>query len=261
MHIETFCITPEAEMFAQIRENCAATKRWAKSLPAHDGAAVLVGGGPSVLKHIDGIRKRQQHGQKVFAMNGAAKLLNDHGILPDYQVLLDPQKLLQDYIAPAADYLVASQCHPSVLKRLPGAMLWHLATEGVAEQIPDHDDDYCLTGGGISVGLSAMPLAYALGYRKLHIYGYDSSHAEDACHAYPVTDSVSEHKHRDGSTIIAKVFGKKFTTTLGLLQQAQEFHRVAGDLIDLGCLITVDCDGLLRAMVDENNALNAVKAA
>lgn len=254
MQIEVFCITPDEELFSYIRENCASTKRWAKTQPAHDGAAVIVGGGPSVLSRLDGIRMRQEHGQTVFALNGAAKLLNDNGILPDYQVLLDPQQLLHDYIAPAKDYLVASQCHPSILKRLPDAMLWHLATEGVAEQIPPHDDDYCLTGGGISVGLSTLCLAYALGYRKLHCYGFDSSYSGDKGHAYPVTQKPAEHQRLDAGLISVRTFGQKFVTTLGLYHQAQEFHRVAGDLIDLGCLVTVDCDGLLRAMVDANNA-------
>lgn len=263
MEIEVFCITPDEELFAHIRENCAATKRWAKTIPAHDGAAVLVGGGPSLRRKIENIRARQDNGQKVFALNGAAKFLNENGILPDYQVLLDPQPLLAEYIAPAKDYLVASQCHPSILKALPDATLWHLASEGVEEQIPDFDEDFCLVGGGLSVGLSAMCVAYSMGYRKLHIYGYDSSFEEDEGHAYPTPDFSAKtvHKRLDAGTVLAKCAGKVFHTTLGLYKQAEMFHKVSGDLIDMGTLLTVECDGLLRAMVDENNRLNAAEAA
>lgn len=265
MEIEVFCIAPNEELFSQIRENCAATRRWAKAIPAHDGAAVLVGGGPSLRKNLDGVRMRQEHGQKVFALNGACKFLNDNGITPDYQVLLDPQPLLIDYIGDAKEHLVASQCHPSILKALPNATLWHLDVEGAKEQIPPFDDDYCLVGGGITVGLSAMCVAYSMGYRAIHCYGYDSSYADDGQdHAYAAPADVGSkvvHKRLDHNTIVVTYAGKKFNTSLCLFQQAQTFQKTAGDLIELGCLITVNCDGLLRSIVDENNRLTAAEAA
>lgn len=249
MQIDVFCITPDEELFANIKANCAFTKKWAKNVPAHDGAAVIVGGGPSLCSRLSGIRLRQEHGQKIFALNAAAQYLNKNGIIPDYQVLLDPQPFLKEYIGIAREYLVASQCHPDTLRAVPDdATLWHLAVEGVPEQIPEHDDDYCLVGGGISVGLSALPLVYSMGYRKLHLYGYDSSISDGRGHAY------ASPLKADANSVSVTVGGKHFVSTLNMVRQAQEFPRVCDELLSRGCLITVDCDGLLRAVVDENNA-------
>lgn len=246
MKIDVFCITPDEVLFSYIRENCAACRKWSKVIDAHDGAAVLVGGGPSLRSRLSGIRKRQELGQKVFALNGAARFLNENGIVPDYQVFLDPQLCLTDFIAPATEYLVASQCHPNVLKAVPDPTLWHLAVEGAQEQVPEHDDAYCLVGGGISVGLSSMFLAYSMGFRKLHLYGYDSSFEDNNGHAY-----VSPMKVNANSVRVA-IGGKQFVSTLNMVRQAQEFPKLCDELIDRGCLITVECDGLLRAVVDEN---------
>jgi len=246
MQIDVFCITPDEELFSHIRENCASTKKWSKVIPAHDGAAVLVGGGPSLRSRLSSIRKRQELGQTIFALNSAAKFLIDNGIVPDYQVLLDPQPFLVDYIAPAKEHLIASQCHPSVLKAVPDATLWHLAVEGAEEQIPEHDEAFCLVGGGISVGLSAMFLAYSMGFRKLHLYGYDSSFEDNNGHAYTSPMKV------DANSVRVTVGGKQFVSTLNMVRQAQDFPNRCDDLIDRGCLITVECDGLLRAIVDEN---------
>ena len=129
MEIDLFCILPDDELFARVRENCAVYQERAKVVAPHDGAAVLVAGGPSVRHRISTIRERQRAGQKIFALNGSAKYLNDHGIIPDYQVLLDPQSFLKDYIGRADEYLVASQCHPDVLTFVPRPVLWHVATD------------------------------------------------------------------------------------------------------------------------------------
>lgn len=254
MEIDVFCITPDDELFAQIRANSASCKRWAKSIPAHDGVAVLVGGGPSLLSRIDAIKYRQNIGQKIFALNGVCRFLNQNGITPDYQVLLDPQSFLVDYIGVAADYLVASQCHPDIFSAVPNPMLWHLAVEGAEEQIPDHNENYCLVGGGITVGLSSLCLAYSLGHRIMHCYGYDSSY-DDATHAFTIPNISPDritHQPISGERVSVPIGGKKYISTLCLVKQAQTFPKLCDDLIDKGCTVTLDCDGLLWAIVQQN---------
>ena len=261
MEIDVHCITPDEELFSQIRENSASCKRWAKSVEAHDGVAVIVGGGPSMRSRLDAIKYRQKEGQTIFALNGAATFLNKNGVFPDYQVLLDSQPFLTDYIGPARDYLIASQCHPDVFKAVSNPILWHLAVEGAEAQIPEYDTDFCLVGGGITVGLSSLCLVYALGYRKIHLYGYDSSY-EEGTHAYAVPEIAEDkiiHKPVAGERVVVTIGGKKFITTLCLTKQAQDFPKLCDDLIDMGCTITLDCDGLLWAIVQQN--LIAAKAA
>jgi hypothetical protein len=255
MEIDVFCITPDEELFSQVRENCASTRRWAKSVDPHDGVAVLVAGGPSLRSRIDAIKYRQELGQKIFALNGVCKLLNDNGITPDYQVLLDPQEFLTAYIGNAKEYLVASQCHPAVLSAVPDPVLWHFAAEGIEEHIPEHDDSYCMVGGGVTVALTSMCLAYSMGYRTLHCYGYDSSYENEASHAYAVPSFPAElisHMPTAGERVTVTTGGKTYVSTLCLTKQAQKFPALCDDLMDRGCTITLDCDGLLWAITQQN---------
>lgn len=258
MEIELFCITPEDVLVPRIAENCANYPARIRTVPAHAGHAVIVGGGPSVQEKISSIKARQEHGQTVFALNGAAGFLNSHGIIPEYQVLLDPQEFLTDYFGAAVNYLIASQCHPRVLAVSPKPpVLWHVATEGREFTTPQHPDGDCLVGGGYSVGLCSLCLAYAMGFRALHLYGFDSSVTELGDHAYPNPVSGAAHKYDTPPEVVATVGGQRFQTTLQLAKQAQTFTKVCDDLLAAGCVVTLDCGGLLKALVDENNRLNA----
>jgi hypothetical protein len=262
MEIDLFCVEPDSKLVPRIQENCARYPLRVRQEAAHDGHAVLVGGGPSLRDRISSIKQRQEHGQTVFALNGAAGFLNANGIIPDYQVLLDPQELLKDYFRPAGGYLIASQCHPAVLAASPKPpILWHVATEGREETTPLHPDGDCLVGGGYTVGLCSMCLVYALGYRQLHLYGYDSSVTEQGDHAYPCPVPGVQQVFDADPCVVVTIAGRKFRTTFSLAKQAQTFPKVCDDLIDAGCTVTVDCDGLLKAIVDESNRLNAAQAA
>jgi SAM-dependent methyltransferase len=120
-------------------------------------------------------------------------------------------------------------------------MLWHQEyPEDMARFdacLPDNHPAHTLIGGGTTVGLSAMVLAYAMGFRKLHLYGYDSSYRESR-HAYPQTDPQNVD-------CVATVAGKSFHTSLAMARQAELFPELSDSLIDLGCVITIRGDGLL----------------
>ena len=259
LEIDLFCITPDEEVFSNVRENSASCARWAKRVDAHKGSAVIVGGAPSLRTRISSIKFRHDQGQTVFALNGACRFLNENGIIPDYQVILDPQPFLPSYIGEAKEYLLASQCHPDTFSAISSPTLWHFAMEGVEEHIPPHDESYCLIGGGYTSLLCSMCLTYAMGYRKLHLYGCDSSVTDGGDHAYPHPELGLAFEIAPIAT--ATIGGKKFKTTLSMAGQASAFPKLANDLIDAGCLITTDCDGLLKAVVDEMRIQPAAKAA
>jgi uncharacterized Rossmann fold enzyme/SAM-dependent methyltransferase len=252
MDIEILCNTPDAAIFANIAASAARALPWVAEVPAHEGHAVLVGGGPSLVEQLPQIRKRYELGQTVFALNGAAKFLNGHGIKPHYQVLLDARPESVGLLHEADEYLVCSQCDGTAFEALEGkrVRVWHPAIDDVTRHLPEYDGEYALVGGGLTVGLSSMCLAYIMGYRKLHLFGYDSSHRQTLGHAYaqPMNDS----------DILCKVTlgGKVFTSSLTMARQAEVFPEVCDNLNDLGCIITVDGDGLIRAVVDQM-AVNA----
>ena len=245
MNIQITCNTEDSILLANVHQNSRLPLRWVKSLPAHDGHAVIVGGGPSVADYLPSIQRRIELGQTVFALNAACGFLNKHGVTPDYQVMLDARPENSNLLGKASEYLLASQCHPALFSAVEAPTLWHAINEDSEYDLPEYNDDYAMIGGGTVVGLSAMALAYTLGYRKLHLYGYDSSHREKAGHAYEQPLNAQDP--------ICKVTlgGQTFTSSLAMAAQAERFPVLCNSLIDLGCVITVDSDGLIMAVIQE----------
>jgi len=99
-----------------------------------------------------------------------------------------------------------------------------------------------LIGGGSTVGMNAMVAVFAEGYRKIHLYGFDSSYRDDHHHAYPQSLNDSER-------IVDALYGdKKFKVASWMAQQVNEFQVLAVELVADGCIITVAGDGLLQTV-------------
>lgn len=240
--VHLICNTSDEDIFENIRINSRAKSEWLKLSPAHDGIAVLCGSGPSLADNLGEIRERASAGQKIFAMNGAAKYLHDNGIMPDYQVIIDARAATADLVGPAKEHLFGSQVHPETFKRAPDAKLWHLQIGEIEKLLPDYGSDYCLIGGAASVGNTATCLAYAMGYRNLQIYGYDSSHRGDNGHAF------YQAMNEGDPCCVVNFAGKEYVASLTMKLQAEKFQETAQALKDEGCTIEVHGDGLLPAM-------------
>lgn len=238
--------TPEEAMADNVRVNIARRLPEVRLTAAHDGHAVLVGGGPSVVGDIEEIRQRKEQGQTVFGLNGAARWLHENGITPDFGVILDPRPENERFLGGfGCRWLLASQCHPALVAACPNPTLWHfgLLGDAVSRVLPPGAQ---MVGGGITVGLTAMGLAYVMGYRQMHLYGYDSSEAEGEIHAYDQAETAAE-----GRRSIAWVAGRSFVTNPAMFDQAIKFEPWARTLIEEGVLITVHGDGLLPAIAHE----------
>jgi hypothetical protein len=237
--------SPKEKVFENVAINSKRRVPWVKEMPAHEGHAVLVGGGPSAADSLDDIRRRVAQGQDIFALNGVAAWLNQYGIMPKYQVLLDSRPQNRRFVRPIAaeQFLIASQCDPVIFDILANedVTLFHHAEEGIEEQF---EGNSVLIGGGITVGLTSMALVYALGYRQLHLYGYDSSDREGESHAYAQTEAGSENDRRE-----IWVGRKMFVASPAMYAQAQAFPQFAQLLADMGCTITVHGSGLLPEVV------------
>lgn len=261
MNIQVSCATPEVELYANVHATSRLCRNWLLQSPAHDGHAVLVGGGPSLVDKLPLLKTRHALGQTIFALNGACRFLNDEGIVPDYQVFLDANTDMVSRVGKAKHYLVASQCAPRLVQYLmPNVTLWHFALPELERHIPDYDRPFNLIGGRVSVGLTSMCLAYTMGYRKLHLFGYDSSNKAGKDHAY----DVPKTEERLGGQILNSVKvtygGREFESTLSMAYQAEQFPKVCNDLIDAGCVITLDCDGLIMAVLDDMQSRDVLAA-
>ena len=243
--------TPDEKIRENIAINAARDLPWVSMAEPHDGIAVLVGGGPSVKGFkslIAGIQK--QHNGVIFAMNAASQWLRrECNILPDYQVIADAKpetSVLVDHHSDI-DHLFASQVDPKTVDAAGSGFIhiWHLAEEGMEEVFPEvrvKHGGYVMVGGGAAVGNTACCLAYCMGFRELHLFGYDSCHEDGKSHAYdqPMNQFIP--------TTTVEWAGETFVSSLAMKAQAEKFQITGQQLKQLGCEISVYGHGLLQTM-------------
>lgn len=229
-----------------VRDNvlvaCTLDLPWLEMADPHGRAAIVVGGGPSMRQLRPTIKALQQNGGDLFATNGVLPTLAEVDVVADYHVLLDARPENARFVTgpEARHYLVASQCHPSLFQLISGrpATIWHPAYPEIDDWIGHREA--VLIGGGTTVGLQAMSLAYALGYRKLHLFGFDSSYSgAGEGHAYrqDLNDADEREEFRVGD--------RKFIAAPWMVRQAVEYQTAATQLIDGGAEIYVHGSGLL----------------
>lgn len=233
--------TNEEILIQNIEHACSLGLENLKSHEAHDGHAVIVGGGPSLkdLSYIEEIRQRKANGQTIIAVNASWVCLLINGIEADVHVLLDGRKENVSFVPlnPNIKRYYASQCDREVFNRVHNITLWHHVS--ASNVIKNNKDIEVIVAGGSTVGLNAMCIAYLLGYRKLHLYGFDSSYDGDKHHAYyqPLNDNEQ---------IIDVTCGNRsFKAAPWMAEQVEQFRDLAPQLCNLGCEITVHGDGLL----------------
>lgn len=237
--VHVICNTSDEQIYTNIHTNSRNGREWVRQEDAHDRPGILCGSGPSIVNDLAEIAQRQAAGGAVFALNGCAKFLHDNGITPDYQVILDARPETGQLLGPAKEHLFASQVAPELFDAVPKARVWQLQVGGIDHILPDYGADFCLIGGAASVGNTATCLAYAMGYRELHLYGYDSSHKDGAGHAF-------HQKMNDGDPCaIVEFNGKQYTASLTMKLQAEKFMETSAALRELGVAIHVHGSGLL----------------
>lgn len=182
--------------FPTIRENvkyCSGLgiKFFTPTPEAHGMEAVLVGSGPSVRTQIKNLEKKNRerfdHGQGkyfFFGIKGGHDFLLENGIEPHFGIAVDPLEKIhrENFLKKAKDckYFIASQCHPtlfdSLMARGEQVIIWHLLTDNLLKWSQEEGSPifqhYFIPGGSTS-GLRTIVLAYAMGFRKFHLYGYD----------------------------------------------------------------------------------------
>jgi hypothetical protein len=150
-------------------------------------------------------------------------------------------------------YLIASQCHPSVLEGLPNdrTYLWHTNADLISDLLKEQYGVWYPVPGGSTALLRSIPLLRMLGFKKFHLYGCDSCVSEDKRHhAYIQIENDSEVI----LPVIANPGGKVFYGHTWMISQAQEFLELLkflGDEINL----VVYGDGLLSHILQTNTKL------
>lgn len=238
--LAALCNVNRDQLIANVRYSINSGAPTLKMDKAHQGHAVIVGGGPSLTSTLGELRYRKGLGQTIFATNGAGRFLAKNGIEPDYLVILDARPENARFLMGCPTFL-ASHCHPSLFDA-SAATLYHVNTDGIDEALEGKPADLISTGS--TVGLVAMGIAHVLGYRKFHLYGMDSSITEKH-HAY-------DQPENDGDSVISATVGDRtFRCAPWMVLQAQQFQALATLLAEENCIITVAGDGLLPHVAHE----------
>ena len=208
---------------------------------AHPGEAVLVGSAPSVRDQVSKLKSmRKDPKYRFFGIKGGHDFLLKNKIQPDFGLAVDPLEKIhkENFLLKAKDckYFIASQCHPTLFDMLidrgEEVIIWHLATDNLGQWSRDPESPifqhYMIPGGSTS-GLRAIVLAFAMGFRVFHLFGYDSCLSEKL---RKVNGEIYDQKKADGSdkAITLVVGGKKFTSDPAMASQANEFQDLLKSL-------------------------------
>lgn len=245
--LKAVCNTSHDKLLENVKKACARQLDWFAPAEEHDGHVAIIGGGPSLVDKIEEIKWRQSIGQHVWVLNNAHTALEGTGIWYDRQVLLDARpETASFYTEDATEYLVASQCDPKVFDTLRKELvtLFHVNNPWTADFLRDEKDRAAyLVGGGTTVGMNALAMAFLLGYRFIHLYGFDSCYRDGAHHAYAQTLNDSE---RTTEALYNTSQGPKtYFCAPWMIGQAQEFIELAPSYMADGAVITVHGSGLL----------------
>lgn len=233
--------TKDAELIKNTMHNLGLGLKEIKNSKDRESAAVIVGGAPSLeqtYKEIPGLGD-------VFALNNTAKWLMDRNITPQYQVIMDAREenaAFVDRPNKRTTYLMASCVHPKVTENLKNydTWLWHPDMSGLTDHLLN---DSFLVGGGTTVLLTTITLSYAIGYRKFHIFGADSSVLADRHHAYEQT--LNDGKEQVG--VIVR--GRKFMSEWWMIKQVKQMQDLLTRLPDAE--VYFYGDGLMQWVMNE----------
>lgn len=214
------------------------------------GTIAICGAAPS-------LRGRYQElvnlGADVMACNSAIGYLIEKGIPPRWGMIWDASPLCEAFVTPHPDvtFLVGARCHPSVFEKLKDCRVicWHAGGDhNIAELMVEHQINEPMINGGSAAVTRAMYLAVALGYRNLHVFGADSSYAENGDTHVRGASLVTE---KDMKIYVGNGEGSKaFRTTPEWAAQIEEFKAIYGHFQIIGIPITSHCYGMWQHVAD-----------
>lgn len=245
-------------------------------IPAHESRMVLACYGPSLTDHIAAIRAEVDAGADLYTVSGAHRVMIENGLIPKGHIESDPRPHKAKLIGtPHAGvvYFIASACSREVFDLVHGQEVWiyHVTSSAHESNLiaaMDNPDSFTVDGG-TNVGMSAIGLGTALGYRRISVYAMDCSYKADAdllnwpkdqdfppelqakvqCHAGP-------HPNEDQPLYRVWVGDVPFLTSPQLLQGAQDMLALKSASREL--TIDVKGNGFLPSLIAHVKELKKV---
>jgi len=199
---------------------------WGVPLP-HSRVALVMCYGPSLQEtwQLAVEEKRFIENADIVSVSGAHDFLIEKGLIPRFHIECDPRRHKGDMISarhPKVEYLMASVCHPKVVKKVKGKNLsiWHMNEGDQSLKILELEPNAILVPGGGSVGLRSIALLYVMGYRRFLIHGMDCSYRDGQTHA-------GTHTGKKVDTVEVRCTdGRKFITAPVLITYKRYFDEI-----------------------------------
>lgn len=177
-----------------------------EKVPEHDRKLAIVGGGPSVIEHLEEIREFAKTGD-VWGINGACRFLGEHGIDSTF-ISVDCHEIVAQWATgPIKKALLATRVHPSVIEALKGA------DTRLFELNNDSENGVHCCSSTASLGFD---LATDLGYRSVVWYGCEGSYAgsteEGATNADDQTHAYYEPQSKRDERMVVLCGGGEYLT-------------------------------------------------
>lgn len=249
------CNTALDVQHEQIKINIERNLPWLDKREPKDKALSIIASGASLERYWPMIDLTTD----IMALNNAYPFLMERGLEPDYFMMLDARPQNIDFVrnpSRKTEHLLASQCHPSIFDALEyyDTTLYLTTVSGILELVKHIDKPKIqIAGTAGTVGIKALCMAYALGYKEVYLYGYDSSYHDGKHHA------IAQPLNDNANTIEVFLDGKRYVTTPAMAHQATEFCSLARGMTQYyGFDINLRCDGLLPDMVQHCNKLGEI---
>lgn len=240
------CLSDD-DMLHNLDENLKIDVPWLYESNQHDSVAIICGAAPSLNDSLDTIKLLQSENGIVFGCNSAAQVLSNNGISVDYQNIIEPHEIiLSKFCKEAGTHLIGSIAPPEIFRMAQNPILWHPLLDFVQKRLVDSTRKFSYIGGGVSIGIYSLCIAYTMGFREIHVFGMDSSFDNEAFYAngdglgigYLLVDV--EHN------------GKTYKTTYDMKQQVVAFIQFEKILNEAGCKVFVHGRGLLHDIVSKH---------
>lgn len=204
------------------------------------GAVAVVGSGPSLKRNWQQLKTFKGD---ILACNASFQFLLERGITPNYMMCFDADPLMLEFLTPhpGVTYLLGSRCPPKAFEILKDCKVvcWHAGgDEHVRDLLEKSGRMEPMVVGGSAAVTRAMILVAPIGYREIHLYGADSSHADGDTH---IRKSTTEERRMP-----LMCAGKVFDTSPWMAVQVNDFKVLLPMIKDrLKLEIVVHGDGLL----------------
>lgn len=197
-----------------------------REVAPHGRKLAVVGGGPSIVGHLDELREFTD----IWAINGACRFLREHGI--DSTLLtIDPVDWLAQRVSGAKKALLGTRCHPDTFKALEGAEIT------LFEAAQDAESGVWVSCSTVT---AAFQLSMMLGYRKTVFFGCEGSFSERS-HAYMDEQELQDFR------FIVQCGGKQYLTAPDLYMLTTQMAALLR--LSINDAFTERSGGLLSALI------------